>query len=47
LAYALDSSTNLVGWAPLVSMTNQTGILIWTNSLRGSDPAVFFRAREL
>jgi hypothetical protein len=47
LVYSLESSTDLVTWASLVLLTNQTGTVIWTNLPPASDPAVFFRANEL
>jgi hypothetical protein len=46
LAYSIESSLDCANWTPVVSLTNQTGIVTWTNQAV-VDPARFFRAREL
>jgi hypothetical protein len=46
LAYSLASSPNLASWTPVSLLTNQTGIVIWTNRLSASTPALFFRFQE-
>lgn len=46
LAYLVESSTDLVNWAPATWVTNQTGTVTWTNPSPLHLPAMFFRARE-
>jgi enediyne biosynthesis protein E4 len=46
LVYTLESSTDLASWTSSASLTNQTGMVIWTNQLSISAPALLFRSRE-
>jgi len=46
LAYLVESSTDLVNWAPATWVTNQIGTVTWTNPSPLHLPAMFFRARE-
>jgi hypothetical protein len=46
LVYALESSTDFSSWTSSASLTNQTGVVIWTNQLSDSTPALFFRSQE-
>jgi hypothetical protein len=46
LPYLVESSTDLVNWAPATWLTNQTGTATWINPLPPRVPAMFFRARE-
>ncbi|HWD20618.1 MAG TPA: FG-GAP-like repeat-containing protein [Verrucomicrobiae bacterium] len=47
LPYALEVSTNLADWNSLVTLTNQTGRVVWTNQIPADDAMRYFRAREL
>ena len=46
LLYSLESSTDLVNWNYVTTLTNQTGTVAWTNQLSPSTPALFFRSQE-
>jgi len=46
LLYSLESSTDLDSWTPVALLTNQTGVVIWTNQLSDSTPALFFLSQE-
>lgn len=46
LVYSIEHSIDLTTWMPLVLVTNQTGIISWTNQQFLQDPARFFRASE-
>ncbi|HTR43601.1 MAG TPA: DUF5060 domain-containing protein [Pseudomonadales bacterium] len=44
--YAIEESSNLLTWAPLLVVTNTQGTLTITNPLPSSSSALFFRARQ-
>jgi hypothetical protein len=44
--YSLESSTDLMNWSFIMNLTNQTGMVVWTNQMSASTPALFFRSRE-
>jgi hypothetical protein len=46
LTYSIESSPDCTSWTPLTFLTNQTGVVSWTNQ-PVVEPARFFRAREL
>jgi enediyne biosynthesis protein E4 len=46
LLYSLESSTDLANWNFITTLTNQTGMVIWTNQPSHSTPALFFRSKE-
>lgn len=46
LEYSLESSTNLVDWIPAARLTNQSGIVTWTNQSSVPAQVLFFRALE-
>ena len=46
LIYSIESSVDCANWTPTGFLTNQTGIVTWTNQ-PVVEPARFFRAREL
>ena len=46
-AYSLESSIDFMTWVSVVSLTNQTGKIAWTNQPSAQEQLKFFRAREL
>jgi hypothetical protein len=46
VVYTLESSTDLASWTSSEPLTNQTGMVVWTNQLSISAPALFFRSQE-
>jgi hypothetical protein len=46
LTYSIESSPDFVNWAPIGLMSNQTGVIFWTNHQPVADPLKFFRATE-
>jgi hypothetical protein len=44
-AYAIEYSTNLASWSPMVTITNTTGSYHFTDSTSASRPTTFYRAR--
>jgi hypothetical protein len=46
-AYSLESSIDFMTWVSVVSLTNQTGKIAWTNQPSAQEHLKFFRAREL
>jgi len=46
LVYSLESSTDLDRWTQAALLTNQIGIVTWTNQLSLAIPALFFRSQE-
>jgi hypothetical protein len=46
LVYVLENSIDLVNWNFTALLTNQAGIVIWTNKPTGQNQGAFFRANE-
>jgi hypothetical protein len=47
LTYTVESSSDLLHWISITSLTNQTGTLTWTNQTSASEQFRFYRAKEL
>ena len=47
LAYKLEGSTDFSNWTTMGFLTNETGIVSWTNHPANSDSVRIFRANEL
>jgi hypothetical protein len=47
LVYSLESSTDLLNWNFVTTISNQTGNVLWTNQPTTQDQGVYFRAKEL
>ena len=46
LVYSIERSVDLATWIPQTFVTNQTGIITWTNQQSLNEAAAFFRAME-
>jgi ASPIC/UnbV protein/VCBS repeat protein/immunoglobulin I-set domain protein len=46
LTYSIEGSSDFAAWTPVAMITNQTGVIAWTNEQSVAGQARFFRARE-
>lgn len=46
-ALQIEASTNLIGWTPILQLTNATGSLLFRDTMPDGDPWRFYRAKDV